>query len=69
MIGGYFLEKSGRSLNVAVSVGGEAIFLGISAVLLLHPSDAATINNNIIHLNKIVVHACSPLPWRERGWG
>jgi hypothetical protein len=39
-------------LNFAASVGMGAIFLGISTeLLLLHPSDAVTINN-IIHLNE-----------------
>jgi len=48
---GYLGVRSGFWLNLAGSVGGGAIFFGISADLLLHPSDAATINN-IINLNK-----------------
>jgi len=48
-------------LNFAASVGGEAIFLGISTLLLpLHPNDAVTINNTN-SLNRYKTTASSDL--------
>lgn len=63
----YFGEKSGPLLNFAGSVGIDAMLFGISAVLLLHPSDAAAINNIIsLSLNTTTVPSSSPVPYSPR---